>query len=318
MNVLVTGCAGFIGSHLTEKLLQNGYTVIGLDNMDPYYNPNYKYYNLKLLQNYSNFIPIEGSFTNQELVKLLLVNYNIKKIAHLGARAGVRTSINLPLNYARVNIIGTLNLLELSRQYDIENFIFAGSSSVYGETSEIPFKEIDPCDKPESPYAATKRACEMFGYNYHSLYGLKFTSLRFFTVYGPRGRPDMAIFKFTDKISKGLELPLYGDGTASRDFTYVSDIVDGIYASFEKNLDYEIINLGNENPITIKELIEKIEQLVGKKALIRQLPKQKGDVKRTYADISKAKNLLGYNPKIDIEVGLSKFVEWYNRNKERF
>jgi len=318
MNILVTGSSGFIGSHFVEKLLENNHTVIGLDNLDPYYNPNYKRHNLNELKKHSNFISIEGSFLDNDLLNLIAINYNIEVIVHLGARAGVRTSLYLPIEYSKNNIIGTLNLLEIARKHNINKFVFASSSSVYGESANIPFSEVEACDKPESPYAASKRSCELFGYNYHSLYGIDFTALRFFTVYGPRSRPDMAIFRFFNSIFKRKKLYLYGDGTASRDFTYITDITNGIFSAMNKKLGYEIINLGMENPISIKTLINKIEQIVGKKAIIEQLPKQKGDVKKTYANISKARRLLDFNPVIDIDTGLQLFFEWYKENRHRF
>jgi len=311
MSVLVTGCLGFIGSHLTEKLLSSNYNVIGIDNIDPYYNPNYKYKNLEILKKNKNFIFIHGDFTNQKLLELLFINNEIDKVFHIGAKAGVRPSVLLPVEYARNNILSTVILLELCRKYDIKDFYFASSSSVYGNSKEIPFKEEVITSTPESPYATTKRSCELFGYTFHSLYKINFIAYRFFTVYGPRGRPDMAVYKFTKKIINDEEISVYGDGNFSRDFTYISDIINGIYLGMDKKMGYQIFNLGNEQPIKVLSLIQILEEIIGKKAKIKYVKPQKGDVKNTFADISKARKLLGYKPEVDIRTGLKKFVDWY-------
>jgi len=311
MAILVTGCAGFIGSHFCEKLLSNNHEVIGLDNLNPYYNPKFKQQNLKILELDDNFTFIKGDIQNQTLLKLLFSNYSIENVVHLGAIAGVRTSINIPLEYSKNNILGTLNLLEVANKFGVSSFNFASSSSVYGNSTPIPFKENAKADLPESPYAATKRSVELFGYTYHSLYGLNFHSFRFFTVYGPRGRPDMAVYKFTKNILEGNEIYIFGNGLIERDYTYVTDIIDGLFSGLNKKLGFEIFNLGSEQSISVNELVNKIEQILNKKARRKYIPQYKGDVKKTFADISKAKNILGYEPKVDINSGLKKFIKWY-------
>ena len=316
MNIFVTGGLGFIGSHFCEKALQNGDNVIALDNLDPYYNPKYKENNLKILSSYDSFIFINGDYNDYNLLKLLFTNYEVDVIVHIGGRAGIRTSINLAQEYARNNVVGTVNLLEAARQFNISEFIFASSSSVYGDSKEIPFTEDSDVSKPISPYAASKHSCELFGHSYYSLYKLNFLSFRFFTVYGPRGRPDMAIFKFTKKILEEKSVPVYGDGTTQRDYTYVSDIIDGIYSGLNKKLGFQIFNLGNENPISINKLIKKLEKEICMNAKVEYLPEQLGDVKVTYADISKAKKMLDFSPKISIDEGLKKFIKWFKDNKK--
>jgi len=311
MAILVTGCAGFIGSHFCEKLLNEKYEVVGLDNLNPYYSPKIKQQNLKTLEKSKHFTFIKGDFQDESFLKLIFSNYNIENIVHLGAMAGVRTSINLPIKYAKNNVIGTLNLLEAASNFGVDSFNFASSSSVYGNSTSIPFEEDAKADMPESPYAATKRSIELFGYTYYSLYGLNFNSFRLFTVYGPRGRPDMAVYRFTKNILEGKEVQIYGDGSLQRDYTYVSDIVDGIFLGLNKKIGFEIFNLGNEDPISVNELVDKIEQILNKKAKRKYLPQPKGDAKRTFANISKAKQILGYEPKVDIEQGLKNFINWY-------
>lgn len=318
MVILVTGSSGFIGSHFCEKLLKEGTEIIGIDNLDPYYNLKLKKYNETVLKKYKNFNSIKGDFRDKETLNLIFNQNDITEIVHIGAKAGVRNSISFPIEYAENNVLGTLNLLECARENDIENFIFAGSSSVYGETPKLPFEEKDAADKPKSPYAASKRACELFGHAYNSLYGINFLSFRFFTVYGPRGRPDMAIYRFVKNINNNEPITLYGDGSFKRDFTYVSDIVNGLSLGLGKKYSYEIFNLGNEKPISINDLISKIEKILEKKATINHYPIQKGDVEITFANISKARNLLGYNPEIDIDTGLKYYIDWFLQEKEKF
>ena len=315
MDILVTGCSGFIGSHFCEKLLNNDLNVLGIDNFDPFYDPLIKEKNLRKLKSYKNFKFVKADIRDLGELKTIFNSNNIEKVVHFAAKAGVRTSIEQPFEYVTTNILGTINLLESCRNFDIDSFDFAGSSSVYGNDSIVPFVENILSDKPESPYAATKRSCELFGYTYHSLYAIRFNSYRFFSVYGPRGRPDMAVYKFTENIIQDKEVTIYGDGTYQRDFTYVSDIVDGMFLGLNKKLDFEIFNLGNENPISVIELVNLLEGLIGKQARIKYQEAHKADSKITFADISKARNILAFKPKIDIKQGLQLFIEWY-KNKD--
>ena len=318
-NVLVTGCAGFIGSHLVYKLLEKGNNVIGVDNFNDYYNPKIKEKNIEKALHNENFKLYKTDIRDYSSLAVIFDENKIDVVVHIAARAGVRPSIEQPLLYYSVNVGGTLNLLELVREYGIKHFVFASSSSIYGNRKDAPFKETDRVDFPISPYAATKKACEEMGYVYHKLYNINFTGLRFFTVYGPGGRPDMAPYIFTRAVLEDREIPLFGDGSAQRDFTYIDDITDGIMLAVDKPLGYEIINLGNGNPIKIMDFINLIEKLSSKKAKIKYLPKQKGDVDLTYADISKARKLLGYNPKTSFEEGMKHVVVWMQeslKNKE--
>lgn len=315
MKVLVTGGAGFIGSHLCDALLERGDEVVCVDNLNDYYNPEFKEENISGYVEDPAFKFYKEDIRNQEALEKIFKDEGIKKVVHLAARAGVRPSLKDPLLYADVNINGTLNLLECARDSGVENFVFGSSSSVYGATSSVPFTEDDPCDKPLSPYAATKRADELLCHTYHYLYGIPMCCLRFFTVYGPRGRPDMAVYKFTKAINAGDAIEVYGDGTAKRDFTYVDDIIAGVIAAIDKKFEFELINLGNNNPVEVNRLIAVIEDGLGKKATIQQGDPHPGDVPITYADVTKAKKLLGYEPKIKIEEGIKKFVEWYKNEK---
>jgi UDP-glucuronate 4-epimerase len=319
MEILVTGGAGFIGSHVVDKLLERGENVICVDNFNDYYNPEYKRENIRLAKLNPNFKLYELDITNYLALKKVFMKHKIEKVIHLAARAGVRPSIELPSLYEDVNIKGTLNLLEFAKEFKIQNFVFASSSSVYGNANKVPFSEEDKVDYPISQYAATKKSGELFCYTYNHLYKIPMTCLRFFTVYGPRGRPDMAPYKFTKLINSGKQIEMYGNGLTKRDYTFVSDIVNGIMSALDKNLNFEIINLGNSSPITLKHFIEVIEKNLGKKAEIVQKPMQPGDVEITYADVSKAKKLLGYEPKIKFEEGMKIFVDWFlaNRSKEQ-
>jgi len=357
--ILVTGGAGFIGSHVIKKLLEENNEVICLDDFNDFYNPKFKENNIKEFlnnkklelyrQDICDLSGLEKIFKNNKSESAL---GGIDLIVHLAARAGVRKSIENPSLYYQVNVLGTVNLLELCKKYNIKNFIFASSSSVYGNRHDAnpsgifgtsirmntnntnnkkelikPFSEKDKIDNPISPYAASKKAGELICHTYHYLYNINIACLRFFTVYGPCGRPDMAPYKFTELISKGKEIQVFGDGSTYRDYTYVDDIVSGILAAVDyikgnKSVSasnggskYEIFNLGNSKPIELKYFIKVIEKAVGRKAKIKQFSKQPGDVEKTFANISKAKKLLGYNPKISIEEGMDRFVKWYKNSR---
>jgi len=311
MKILVTGGAGFIGSHTVHRLLQRGYSVVCVDNFNDYYNPKLKEDNIKDFINHNNFKLYREDIVDFETMKNIFESEKIDRVCHLAARAGVRASIEKPLLYEQVNVRGTLNLLELSQTYKIKGFILASSSSVYGNSNKIPLSEKDNVNHPISPYAATKKSAELLTYTYHYLYRLHCTCLRFFTVYGPSGRPDMAPFLFVDSIYKGKKIKKFGDGSTKRDYTYIDDVVSGIISAIETNLDYEIINLGNNKPINLNYFIALIEKLLNKKAIIEEHLKQLGDVDITYANINKARNLLQYRPKTTIEEGMAKFVKWY-------
>ncbi|MFQ5770931.1 MAG: GDP-mannose 4,6-dehydratase [bacterium] len=312
---LVTGGAGFIGSHLSESLLKQGNKVICLDNFNDYYDPKIKEWNIAALPENNNYRLIKGDILDLNLLRQIFTEYRINIVAHLAARAGVRPSIREPLLYQRVNVLGTTNLLEMAKNFKIEKFIFASSSSVYGENKKVPFNEDDPVDHPISPYAATKKECELICYTYHHLYNIPITCLRFFTAYGPRQRPDMAIHKFTKLIYHGEAVPMYGEGNTRRDYTYISDIIDGVNRSIDHCHDYHIYNLGESKTTELQKLIDLIAYCLGKEPKIQILPLQPGDVSVTYADISKAKNELGYYPKVDIEQGIEKFVAWYKEKE---
>lgn len=314
MKILVTGGAGFIGSHTVRQLLEKGYFVVCVDNFNDYYNPQIKEGNIKDFIKHKNFKLYREDVINYEAMKHVFEIETIDKICHLAARAGVRASIENPFLYEQVNVRGTLNLLELSRIYKIKNFILASSSSVYGNSSKVPFSETDNVNSPISPYAATKRSAELLAYTYHHLYDLHCTVLRFFTVYGPSGRPDMAPFLFVDSIYKGKKIKKFGDGSSKRDYTYIDDIVSGVISAIETDLEYEIINLGNNKPINLNYFIGLIEKLLNKKAIIDRYPKQPGDANVTFANLNKAKRLLHYIPETSIEKGMKKFIAWYLNN----
>lgn len=309
--ILLTGGAGFIGSHLADRLLNEKIEVVVIDDFNDYYDPKIKRKNVEKHLKNKNYKLFEGDICDLGLLEKIFSSYPFKMIVHFAARAGVRASLKNPLLYERTNGIGTLNLLECARKFEVKNFIFASSSSVYGINSKLPFSEEDPIEKPISPYASTKRANELMCFTYHHLYGLNITCLRFFTVYGPRQRPEMAIYKFTNLIYKDREVPVFGDGKARRDFTYIDDIMEGVLSAMEKCYPFEIINLGESKTIELLELIKMIEENLGKKANIKFLPPEAGDVPITYADIKKAKKLLGYNPKYPIEEGIKEFVRWF-------
>ena len=315
-SVLVTGAAGFIGSHLAEQLIRQGHRVIGLDNFDDFYPPSIKRENIRVLESEEGFSMIEGDIRDADLLSRIFSEYDISLVAHLAARAGVRPSIQQPLLYDDMNIRGTINMLEASRTCGIQQFVFTSSSSVYGLNTKVPFDENDKVDCPTSPYAASKAAAELLCRTYNHLYGLPITVLRLFTVYGPRQRPEMAIHKFTRMIESGEEVTVFGDGTSKRDYTYVSDIVDGITQALAyQNRGFEIFNLGDSRPIALEYLVSVIEEALEKKAMIKNMMMPPGDVPVTYAGISKARALLDYQPKISIEEGVSLFVKWYLANK---
>ncbi|MBS9768192.1 MAG: SDR family NAD(P)-dependent oxidoreductase [Flavobacteriaceae bacterium] len=317
--ILLTGCAGFIGSHIAEALLNKGYVVVGIDNFCDYYNPEIKWDNIANAQENPNFILLKIDIRNKEEVQQAFQKYTLDAVVHLAGMAGVRPSIEQVELYSEVNIMGTLNLLEAMKQHQVKKYIFASSSSVYGNTKKVPFAETDNVDNAISPYAGTKKAGEILAYTYHHLYNMDMALLRFFTVYGERQRPDLAIHKFTKLISNEQPIPFYGDGTSLRDYTYISDIVDGVLRSLEyveKNKGvYEILNLGAGRTISLQEMVETIEKALGKKAIIDRKPMQNGDVVQTFADITKAKTLVGYNPKTSFEEGIQRFVKWYKIKK---
>ncbi|MFZ0389463.1 MAG: GDP-mannose 4,6-dehydratase [Calditrichia bacterium] len=313
--VLLTGAAGFIGSHVSEALLGQGERVIGIDNFDPFYHRRLKEANLQNFQSHPNFTFYEESLLNFDKVMEITAKHEVSHIVHLAAKAGVRPSIIHPLQYQEYNVRGTMVMLEVARRRGINNFLFASSSSVYGNNKKVPFSETDNVDFPVSPYAATKKAGELLCYTYHCLHGLNVFALRFFTVYGPRQRPEMAIHKFTRLIDKGESVPVYAYGTPRRDFTYIEDIVQGILQAINHVKGYEIINLGESQTITTNELLESIEAALGKKAIREDLPAQPGDVDQTFADISKARRLLNYHPHTPVAEGIGKFVEWYRENQ---
>lgn len=315
ITVLITGGAGFIGSHLAENLVAEGYRVICIDDFNDCYDPRIKWENTTGLQARPEFRLVKGDITDNETLEKLFSAWKIDQVVHLAARAGVRPSLRQPALYEKVNVGGTVNLLEQCVKHQVKKFIFGSSSSVYGERDQIPFSEEDRIERPISPYAATKRAAELICYTYHHLYQLSVICLRFFTVYGPRQRPEMAIHKFTSLIYQRQPIPIYGDGSSSRDYTFISDIVSGVRAAMSRNFGYEIINLGNSSPIQLKELVRLIEDALGLTALIDFQPPQSGDVTRTYADISKAQKLLGYHPEVPIEEGIALFVDWFKRRR---
>ncbi|MDD4870660.1 MAG: GDP-mannose 4,6-dehydratase [Kiritimatiellae bacterium] len=311
MEILVTGGAGFIGSHLTEKLLERGDKVVVIDNLNDYYNPRIKEQNISKAMRAPNMTFIKGDILDMKLLQKIFDDNSFDVIVHLAARAGVRASLEQPLLYEEVNCRGTLNLLEMARRHQIRRFVFASSSSVYGNVKETPFREDARIDRPASPYAATKAAGELYCHNYYHLFDISCTVLRFFTVYGPRQRPDMAIHKFTVLIDQGKTIPFFGDGSTARDYTFYSDIINGVVSSIDRDLGFEIINLGESRTTTLSTLVGIIEKSLGKKALLNKLPIQPGDVEITCADVSKAKRLLNYKPSTTIEDGINRFMEWF-------
>lgn len=311
MHFLVTGGAGFIGSHLTRRLLSRGDRVTVLDDFNDFYDPARKRHNVASFLERTDYRLVEGDIRDPELVDRLFAEDRFDGVVHLAARAGVRPSLQEPILYEDVNCIGTLRLLEAARRHGPDIFIFGSSSSVYGINEKVPFSEADEVNQPISPYATTKRAGELLCYNYHHLYGFRTACLRFFTVYGPGQRPEMAIHKFTDLLARGKTVPMYGDGGSRRDYTYIDDIIDGVVASLDLAPGFEILNLGGADTTSLKDLIHWIAEELAVEPRIDYLPAQPGDVPITYADVSKAARLLGYSPKVPIREGLRRFVAWY-------
>jgi len=309
--ILVTGSAGFIGMHLCKELLKDGYKIMGIDNMNDYYDPKLKKARLGELLQYKNYKFREADISDWSSINTIFDNYKPHKVVNLAAQAGVRYSLTNPQAYIESNILGFMNILEACRHHDVSGLIYASSSSVYGGNEKTPFSTEDLTDRPISIYAASKKSNELMAYTYNHLYGLNTTGLRYFTVYGPWGRPDMAMYIFTEKIYKGEAIEVFNHGEMERDFTYIDDIVNGTKASIIKNPDCEIFNLGNNNCEDIMEVIKHIEKCVGKKAQIKFEDIQPGDVKKTFADIDYSKKLLGYSPKIKISTGIPRFVNWY-------
>jgi UDP-glucuronate 4-epimerase len=314
--VLVTGGAGFIGSHVAEYLLERGDDVVIVDEMNDYYDVRIKESNLKLLRSKypsnKRLTIYRGDICDADFIENIFEAERPEWVCHMAARAGVRPSIQDPYIYIHSNIKGTTQLMELSHKYGVKNFVFASSSSVYGGSKSTFFSEEESVDNPVSPYAASKKACELLAYTYHHLYQLNVSALRFFTVYGPRGRPDMAPFKFIDRVSRGVEIQQFGDGSSSRDYTYISDIVDGIVRAIDRPHKYEVFNLGKGDGTSLKEFIDLVQKHTGKDAVIRVMPDQPGDVPYTCADVTKAYRLLGYKSKIPFDEGIRRTVEWYN------
>lgn len=312
---LVTGGAGFIGSSLADFLLKKDYKVVVIDNFCDFYDPNIKRNNVKNNLDNPNYKLYEIDLRCKSDVEKVFKENKIDVVIHLAAMAGVRPSIENPILYQEVNCIGTQNLLEVMKEYGVKNLVMASSSSVYGNNKKVPFKETDIVDYAISPYAATKKSNEVMTHVYHKLFDMNVIMLRFFTVYGPRQRPDLAINKFTRLMLNDEEVTMFGDGTTSRDYTYIDDIVSGIYSSINYVLNnkdvYEIVNLGNSSPVSLKEMINTIAEVLDKEPKIKEMPMQQGDVNITYADISKAKEMLNYDPKTPFKEGIEKFVEWY-------
>lgn len=315
--ILVTGAAGFIGSHVATALLARGDTVVGLDNLNDYYDPGRKRANVSEVRgdgpDPNAFVFVEGDIRDRPRLAQLFDEHAFDAVVHLAAMAGVRASVDDPRLYYDVNLIGTLNLLDAARAHGSGHFVFASTSSVYGDTRQIPFVETDPCDRPLAPYPASKRAAEMLGFSYHHLFGQDFTVLRFFTVYGPRSRPDMMAYKVLDNIFFSREVPLYNDGQMYRDWTYVEDITHGILAAVDRPLGYEVINLGRGEPVLLGDFVRLIEELAGKKAHLISRPMPDSDMPSTYANVDKARRLLGYDPQVSVHEGVTRFWAWYRQ-----
>jgi UDP-glucuronate 4-epimerase len=316
VNFLVTGGAGFIGSHVCERLLHSGHSVWAFDDLNTFYDPQLKRRNLRDIQSLAKpFEFAQGDLTDRTALDELFGSVKFDQVIHLAARAGVRPSLAEPALYQRVNVEGTVNILEAARLTGVKKITIASSSSVYGVNSKVPFAESDPIFAAISPYAASKLACEALGHVYHHVYGMDVAMLRFFTVYGPRQRPDLAIHKFAKLINAGKPIPVFGDGSTARDYTYVTDTVDGVIACTQKELGFEIFNLGESQTVTLSYLIELIEKELGKKAIIDRQSPQPGDVPITFADVSKARAKLGYHPHIKIEQGIKMFIDWFRKNQ---
>ena len=316
-SILITGGAGFIGSHLAERFLDDGRRVVVLDSFDEFYDPAIKRGNIETALRSDAYRMIEGDIRDTDTLEGLLAAETPGTVVHLAARAGVRPSIADPLLYSSVNLDGTTRLLEACRRNGVRRFVFGSSSSVYGNNPKVPFSETDPVDHPVSPYAATKKAGEVLCHVYHHLHGIAVSCLRFFTVYGPRQRPEMAIHKFARLLAAGHEIEQYGDGSSARDYTFVADVVDGIVRATDRTTGYHVWNLGGSKTITLAELVAKIAGRLGVKPRVKQLPPQPGDVDRTWADITRARHELGWTPEIDIDRGLDMFLEWFEKSSGR-
>ncbi len=314
MRILVTGAAGFIGSHVVDRLLRDGHQVLGLDNFNDFYDPAIKAGNLRDAHLNDGFELVRGDILDTELLETLFARFRPERLIHLAAWAGVRPSIETPEIYEAVNLQGTVNLLQRCREDGVRHIVFASSSSVYGDRQTIPFRETDDVSNPISPYAATKAAGELLAYTWHHLFDLNIHCLRFFTVYGPRQRPEMAIAKFTRAIDAGEKITVFGDGSSARDYTYIDDIVDGVVASVERVDGYRIYNLGNSTPTPLSLLVDTIAQGLGKEAKIERLPMQPGDVSLTYADITRAQAELNYTPTTPIEDGVVRYIKWFHNH----
>jgi UDP-glucuronate 4-epimerase len=316
MNFLVTGGAGFIGSHVCERLLRDGHRVWAFDDLNDFYDPQIKRRNLCEIEALAlPFKFFHGDLRDATAVNEIFSSVKFDQVIHLAARAGVRASLEQPALYQRVNVEGTVNILEAARKTGVKKIILASSSSVYGVNAKVPFSERDPIFSPVSPYAASKLACEAFGHTWHHVHKMDVAMLRFFTVYGARQRPDLAIHKFTRLIDAGKPIPVFGDGSTARDHTHVSDILEGIVACTKKEFGFEIFNLGESRTVKLSELIALIENALGKKAVIDRQPLQPGDVPVTFADISKARKFLGYEPQVNVEKGIPLFVDWFRKNR---
>jgi len=312
VNFLVTGGAGFIGSHVCERLLHSGHAVWAFDDLNNFYDPQLKRRNLRDIHLLAKpFEFVQGDLTDSSVLEELFGGTKFDQVIHLAARAGVRPSLEEPALYQRVNVEGTVNVLEAARRNGVKKITIASSSSVYGVNAKVPFNESDPIFSAISPYAASKLACEALGHVYRHIYGLDVVMLRFFTVYGPRQRPDLAIHKFGKLIHAGKPIPVFGDGSTARDYTYITDIVDGVMACTEREFGYEIFNLGESQTVKLSRVIELLEAALGRKAIIDRQPPQPGDVPITFADVSKARARLGYNPRVKIEQGIPLFADWF-------
>jgi UDP-glucuronate 4-epimerase len=313
--ILVTGAAGFIGSHTAVRLLERGDHVVGLDNLNDYYDPVRKRSNLeevrRAAERSGQFTFVEGDIRNRALLAELFGSHGFAGVAHLAAMAGVRSSVEDPWLYCDVNLTGTLNLLEAGRLHDNPNFVLASTSSAYGNTKLVPFIETDPADRPLAPYPASKRAAELIGHSYHHMHGTDFTALRFFTVYGPRGRPDMMAYKLLESMRTGQSMPLFNGGNMYRDWTFVGDIVSGVMAAVDRRLGYEVINIGRGEPVLVADFVKSLEKIAGKQAPLTSEPMMKADVPYTFANIDKAKRLLDYNPQVSVEEGVKHFYDWF-------
>ncbi|MGB9935239.1 SDR family NAD(P)-dependent oxidoreductase [Thermodesulfovibrio yellowstonii] len=313
--IFVTGAAGFIGWATCRLLLNQGFTVIGIDNVNDYYDPKIKELRLQDLRKFQNFIFYKADIEDFEILKNIFKTHKIDAVINLAARAGVRASVENPWGYLQTNVAGTINLLECMKEHEIKKFILASTSSVYGDTEKMPFKVSDATDKPLAPYPASKKAAELFCYSYHYLYGINTIIPRYFTVYGPFGRPDMSIFRFIKKIDSEEPITVYGDGKQKRDFTFVEDIAEATVACL--NLEgYKILNLGNDSPVELIYVINLIEEVLQKKAKIQWQPRHPADIYATWADISEAKQYIGWSPKVSIEEGIQITVDWFKKNRE--